>query len=216
MKRIFLGFFIILMLYANENPFKMETKNQIVLPEIFERKTVKFNSEARILKSISFHYINLDGNEAVLNIDINKSIDWHDSYTLLRTKTPEASKIFDVSVTIPEKNSSNTESLTNIEIPTQTGKIYDFISYTTYKNKIKLSTTDEIISDFSIGNPSKIVIDFKSNQINLTKNIRLYNSLFKRINFGSHKGYYRLVIYLDGKYDYRIQKDSTGYMINLF
>ncbi len=72
-----------------------------------------------------------------------------------------------------------------------------------------------MITDFSVGNPSKIVIDFRSKMISPTKNIRLSNSIFKRIDFGSHKGYYRLVIYLDGTYNYSIQKDATGYMINL-
>lgn len=216
MKQILFAVFVVLILYAaSENPFKIESNSQLTLPAAFERELVKFNSEARILKSVSFHYINLDGSESVLNVDINKSIDWHDTYTLSHTKTPMASQNLDAPATIPE-NGSNSQNPADIEIPTQTGKIYDFISYTTYKNKIKLSTNDESISDFSIGNPSKIVIDFKSNQISPTKNIRLSDSLFKRIDFGSHKDYYRLVIYLDGKYDYKIERDASGYMISLF
>ncbi|EAL56128.1 probable periplasmic protein Cj1670c [Campylobacter coli RM2228] len=187
------------------------------MPPDFQKEDIKFNSNARVLKSVSFNYINLDGSEEVLNVDINKSIDWHDTYTLVRTKSPDPSKVFDVSVTIPERNDSKKESngTANIEIPLQVDKIYDFISYAVYKNKIKLNTSDELISDFSIGNPSKIVVDFKSDLVNPTKNIRISNSLFKRIDFGSHKGYYRLVIYLDGNYNYNIQKDATGYMINL-
>lgn len=213
-------FALIGILKAEDNPFEKEqneSKN-IVLPEMFQKEEVKFNSNARILKSITFKYINLDGSEEKINLDINKTIDWHDSYVISRAKTPEPSKILDVSVTIPEKNSSNTElnNSINIEIPTQSSEIYDFIAYTTYKNKIKFSTNDEMISNFSIGNPSKIVIDFKSNTTSPTKNIKLKDSLFKRIDFGSHKGYYRLVIYLDGKYNYNIQKDSNGYLINLF
>lgn len=38
---------------------------------------------------------------------------------------------------------------------------------------------------------------------------------FKRLDLGSHKGYYRLVIYLDGKYNFKIQKDESGYVISL-
>ncbi|WP_157141621.1 glycoprotein CgpA [Campylobacter coli] len=219
MKTKILGIFLIFisLLNAEENPFKSEQNMSMIMPPDFQKEDIKFNSNARVLKSVSFNYINLDGSEEVLNVDINKSIDWHDTYTLVRTKSPDPSKVFDVSVTIPEKNSSKQESnsTANIEIPLQVAKIYDFISYAVYKNKIKLNTSDEMITDFSVGNPSKIVIDFRSKMISPTKNIRLSNSIFKRIDFGSHKGYYRLVIYLDGTYNYNIQKDATGYMINL-
>ncbi len=213
--RVFLIF--ISLLYAEENPFKTEKNVTLVSPPDFQKEEFKFNSSARILKSIVFNYINLDGSEEKLNIDVNKSIDWHDTYIVARFKSPDPSKILDVSVTIPEKNSSNQESSTiaNVEMPLQFAKIYDFISYALYKNKIKLNTSDEMISDFSVGNPSKIILDFRSNSINPTKNIRLRDSIFKRIDFGSHKGYYRLVIYLDGIYNYNIQKDATGYMVNL-
>ncbi|TKX30873.1 AMIN domain-containing protein [Campylobacter aviculae] len=218
MKTRILAIFLICtsFLNAEENPFKMEQNVSMIVPPDFQKEDVKFNSNARILKSITFNYIKLDGSEDSLNVDVNKSIDWHDTYTIVRSKSPDPSKVLDVSVTIPE-NSSKQESNTtaNIEIPLQISKIYDFISYAVYKNKIKLNTSDEIISDFSVGNPSKIVMDFKSDSVKPTKNIRLKNSIFKRIDFGSHKGYYRLVIYLDGTYNYNIQKDATGYMVNL-
>lgn len=217
MKTKILGIFFISLLYADENPFKAEQNITLVAPPEFQKEEVKFDSSARILKSITFNYINLDGSEDKINLDVNKSIDWHDVYTITRFKSPDPSKVLDVSVTIPEKNSSKQESnsTASVEIPLQVAKIYDFISYAVYKNKIKLNTSDEMITDFSVGNPSKIVIDFRSNLISPTKNIRLSNSIFKRIDFGSHKGYYQLVIYLDGTYSYNIQKDATGYMINL-
>lgn len=218
--KIFLIFFIVLSLKADENPFLEENMSKnIVLPEAFDNQEVRFNSNARILKSITFNYINLDGSEEHLNIDINKSIDWHDAYNFSKSKAPEPSKVIDVSVTIPEKNGFNTQDINsslNMELPIQTRNIYDFIAYTRYKNKIKISTADLLFSDFSIGDPSVIVLDFKSNMIAYpTKNIRLHNSVFRRIDFGSHKGYYRLTIYLDGKYNYKIQKDSNGYLLSL-
>lgn len=210
-------FIFISLLYADENPFKADQNITLVAPPEFQKEEVKFNSSARILKSVTFNYINLDGSEDKIDLDVDKSIDWHDTYTISRLKSPDPSKILDVSVTIPEKNSSKQESnsAANVEIPLQVAKIYDFISYAVHKNKIKLNTSDEMITDFSVGNPSKIVIDFRSNLISPTKNIRLSNSIFKRIDFGSHQGYYRLVIYLDGVYNYNIQKDATGYMVNL-
>ncbi|MBZ7964580.1 AMIN domain-containing protein [Campylobacter sp. 2457A] len=217
MKTRILTIFLIFIsfLNADENPFKVEKKEKMIVPQEFQERTFKFNSDARILKSITFHYVKADGSEDKLNVDINKSVNWHDSYVLTHSKTPEPSKILDVSVTIPQNTSQETNKTTEVDIPLQIAKIYDFISYTVYKNKIKLNTQDDLISDFSVGNPSKIIIDFKSTSIYPTKNIRLKNSIFKRIDFGSHKGYYRLVIYLDGVYNYEIQKDSTGYMVHL-
>ena len=216
MKIKILGFFLaVSALLASDNPFSKEQNLSLVAPSEFQREDIKFNSSARILKSITFNYINLDGSEDKTELNINKSIDWHNTYTIMKLKNPDPSKVLDVSVTIPERNDSINDINTNIEIPLKVDKIYDFISYALYKNKIKFNTNDELISDFSVGNPSKIVIDFKSEQISPTKNIRFINSIFKRLDFGSHKGYYRLVIYLDGIYTYSIQKDSTGYTINL-
>lgn len=218
--KIFLIFFMVLSLKADLNPFlEQNASENIVQPEAFDSQEIRFNSNARILKSITFNYIDLDGNEEHLNVDINKSIDWHDAYNFSKSKTPEPSKVIDVSVTIPQKNGFSTQEMNNslnMELPIQTQNIYDFIAYTRYKNKIKLITTDTLFSDFSMGNPSVIVLDFKSNIAAYpTKNIRVLNSVFKRIDFGSHRGYYRLSIYLDGKYNYKIQKDSNGYLLSL-
>ncbi|RQD66730.1 AMIN domain-containing protein [Campylobacter hepaticus] len=219
MKIKILGIFLIFLslLYADDNPFKIDENISLAILPQFQKEEVKFNSSARILKSITFNYINLDGSEGRVDLDINKSIDWHDTYIVSRFKSPDPSRVLDVSVTIPENGSKQESNITaNVEIPLEVSKIYDFISYAVYKNKIKLITTDEMITDFSVGNPNKIVIDFRSRFVSPTKNIRLSNSIFKRIDFGSHKGYYRLVIYLDGTYYYHIQKDATGYMISLF
>ncbi|AXP09273.1 AMIN domain-containing protein [Campylobacter hepaticus] len=219
MKIKILGIFLIFLslLYADDNPFKMDENISLAILPQFQKEEVKFNSSARILKSITFNYINLDGSEGRVDLDINKSIDWHDTYIVSRFKSPDPSRVLDVSVTIPENGSKQESNITaNVEIPLEVSKIYDFISYAVYKNKIKLITTDEMITDLSVGNPNKIVIDFRSRFVSPTKNIRLSNSIFKRIDFGSHKGYYRLVIYLDGTYYYHIQKDATGYMISLF
>ncbi|EKG8178714.1 AMIN domain-containing protein [Campylobacter upsaliensis] len=199
--------------YANDNPFSGEQNVSIITPSSFTRSDVKFNSNARILKSVSFNYINLDGTEETLVLDVNKSIDWHDTYTIMRSKSPEPSKILDVSVTIPSKGNADSNLSIDVELPIQSGSIDRLLTYSVYKNKIRLNANDELVSDFSIGNPSKIVMDFKSNVISPSKVVRIKNSFFKRLDFGSHKGYYRLVLYLDGKYNYKIEKDASGYTI---
>lgn len=220
MKINFLLFLIICILGATESPFDIKDSNDsIIVPSDFQREDLRFNSNARILKSITLTYINLDGSEDSMKIDINKSINWHNNYALIEAKSPDASRILDVSVTIPEKNNlkeGEINSTLNIEIPIQAGNIYDFVAYSIYKNKIKINTNNEMLSDFSIDNPTKIVIDFKFDKILPSKNIKFSKkSPFQRIDFGSHDGYYRIVVYLDGKYNYNILKDSNGYIINL-
>lgn len=204
---------------ADDNPFTTpqpidETANLID----FERKDVVFNSDARLLKNISVTYITLDGSEKTLSFDINESIDWHNTYAFVKTKTPQTTPILDVSVTTPEQFNLTGElnSSLNVEIPNDNGKLEEFISFASYKKKIKLITKDQIIGHFGVGSPSKIIIDFKRNASFTTKNLRLkMGTAFNRLTLGAHKGYYRLVIYLDGKYNYKIQKDDSGFVISL-
>ena len=208
-----------LFLSGNDNPFAPpQNIDDTAVLDDFEKKDVVFNSDARLLKSISLTYITLDGSEKTLNLDINQSIDWHRSYAFIKTKSPQTTALLDVSVTTPEQFNLTGElnSSVNVEIPNDNGKLEEFISFASYKNKMKLIVQDVIIGNFVVGNPSKIILDFKKQTSFKTKTQRLkLGTPFKRLDLGSHKGYYRLVIYLDGKYNYKIDKDDSGYVISL-
>lgn len=217
--KITIFFLSILSLSAapNDNPFinTTETNTSIITPQSFEREELNFPSDARIVKSINITYVALDGSEKKMDIDINKSIDWHDDFVLMKLKKISSSPNLDVSVTLPSQNSEINSTL-NIELPVDSGKIGDFLGYTLYKKRIKIASEDEIIGDFIIGNPSKIILDFKKDIIFQTQSIKINkDSAFNRLQIGSHKGYYRLVLYLDGKYNYRLEKNSTGYTLYL-
>ena len=208
-----------LFLSGNDNPFAPpQNIDESAFAQDFEKKDIAFNSDARVLKSISLTYITLDGSEKTLNFDINQSIDWHRTYAFVKTKTPQTTAILDVSVTTPEKFNLSGELNTSVavEIPNDNGKLTEFISFANYKSKIKLIVQDEIIGHFSVGNPSKIVLDFarQTSFKSISQRLKL-GTPFKRLDLGSHKGYYRLVIYLDGKYNYKISKDDSGYVVNL-
>lgn len=204
--------------FANNNPFAPISDIQSARLPNFDKAEIKFNSNARVIKNIQIIYISFDGSEQVLNVDINKSIDWHDTFLLSKAKNPTTTQILDVSVTIPQtpmQNVNENNFTADIEVPSDSGKIEDFLSYLTYKNRIVLHTNDELIGNFIIGNPSKIVLDFRKDIAFNTKTMRLSaNSPFEKISAGSHKGYYRLVLYLDGKYNYKIDK-SGSYIIYL-
>lgn len=220
----FMRFMLILagfagILAANDNPFAPpQNIDESANLQDFEKKDVVFNSDARVLKRLTLTYITLDGSEKSVDLDINQSIDWHRTYIFAKTKVPQGAEMLDVSVTVPEHfNLSGEKNATmNVEIPNDNGKIAEFLSFASYKNKIKLITQDEIIGNFALGNPSKIIIDFKREASFATKSLRVKNSAaFKRLQIGSHKGYYRLVIYLDGKYSYKIERDESGYVVFL-
>ena len=212
-----LFFFTLLLSYANDNPFNAPKEIQKAELKNFEKEDFKFSSDARILKSVKITYISFDGSEKTMDLNINQSIDWHDNFSIIKNKTqnPNSTPIMDVSVTIPEQKTGEINSSLNIQSPNENGKIEDFLSFATYDRSIKLVSVDEIVGDFALGNPSKIVIDFKRKVAFNTKNISLKKAPFKRISIGSHGTYYRLVIYLDGKYNYNIEKNSDGYTISL-
>ncbi|TDJ86307.1 AMIN domain-containing protein [Campylobacter volucris] len=219
-------FFILFVLFATllnakDNPFdnNTEKKNfEFAQFSPFQRQDFNFDSNARILKNITITYINLDGSEQQMTLDINKSIDWHDNFAFIKSKTPNATPILDVSVTVDKKSSKKVEennTTVNIETPLFTGDIYNFISLSFYNNKINIKTRDKMLRNLSIGDPTKIIIDFAKNQNFNTKTLQVNTANVKKVVFGSHKGYYRLVIYLDGKYDYEYSKGKNLHVFNL-
>ncbi|MBX2078090.1 AMIN domain-containing protein [Campylobacter peloridis] len=212
--------FLSMFVYAKDNPFDNntdKTNTEFANTSPFQRQDFNFNSQARILKNITITYINLDGTEEQISMDINKNINWHDTYSFIKTKTPNATPILDVSVTVPqEKNTKAEENNTtiNIETPLYTGSIYNFLSLSFYNNKINIKTEDKMLRNLSIGDPTKIIIDFAKKQNFNTKTLQVNTAHVKKVVFGSHKGYYRLVIYLDGKYDYQYSKNENLHTFN--
>ncbi|AJC87143.1 AMIN domain-containing protein [Campylobacter insulaenigrae] len=210
-------------LNAKENPFdnEMEKKNlEFENFSPFQRQDFNFDSNARILKNITLTYINLDGSEQQIILDINKSIDWHDNFAFIKSKAPNTTPILDVSVTVPkekkaERKSGENNTTVNIETPLFTGDIYNFISLSFYNNKININTRDKMLRNLSIGDPTKIIVDFAKNQHFNTKTLQVNTANVKKVVFGSHKNFYRLVIYLDGKYDYDYSKGKNLHTFNL-
>ncbi|WP_291949829.1 AMIN domain-containing protein [Campylobacter sp.] len=212
-----------ILLNAKENPFdnNIERKNlEFADFGPFQRQDFNFDSNARILKDITLRYINLDGSEQQITLDINKSINWHDSFAFVKSKTPNTTPILDVSVTTTKekktggKNEEDNSTI-NIETPLFTGDIYNFISLSFYNNKININTRDKMLRNLSIGNPTKIIVDFAKNQHFNTKTLQVNTANVKKVVFGSHKNFYRLAIYLDGKYDYDYSKNKNLHIFNL-
>jgi hypothetical protein len=205
MKYIFITcLLLVTSLTARENPFEALKTSTTMGKATYKKDTRKdfsnlkanLPSSARILKSVEFHFQNLDGSLESMNMVVDKKIDWHDELVL-------------------KNNNDATPSRTMISlIPIK--KVTKSVNF---KNIIKFSidgkSSDKKIRDFLVTNPYKIIIDFKRELSFYTKVYNLKTKYFKSITLGKHNGYYRVAIELDGKYLYSKQKVKDGYIFSL-
>ena len=194
-----------LTLFARENPFfpinsALDiplTSAQVQKYPMLKRATLTLPSSAREIDSIVVKYKNMDGSISQKSITLNNSIDWHlpifisQNYNLNKSTKREMKYI--KFVTLP------------------------FISIYTKGKEMKIYTKDKLLRSFMLVKPHRIVCDFKRN-INIRSFVKKakHANAFKQINIGTHKGYYRVVIELDGFYKYSIKKTTyKSYLIFL-
>jgi hypothetical protein len=218
MIRLFLSLlFLPLFLLARENPFfpvdNAEdiplTSNKIEKAPPLKRATLTFPSTARILESVTVEYKNLDGSIATKKIQLHNAVDWHlplfisQSYATSDTETKRYSQT--------KKRKTAPKKAVYKKIAS-----LPFITFYAEHKKLKVVTKDKLLRDFLLVKPHRIVCDFKRDT-----DIRSYvksvgkGSYFKKIRVGTHKGYYRVVIELDGYYQYRVKKTASGYIFTL-
>ncbi len=176
--------------YARINPFESVITPQnsiIVKPKYFTGKKIYLPNDARILKKIIFVYQSLNGDEKQKSVNINKNIDFHSP----------------IIVTHKPKQFSLDE--------------YDFANFKLFiKNKkFFIQTKDKLIRTFFLAEPFRLVLDFKKNVYFLTIQKIIKNSFIKKVAVGAHSGFYRIVIYFDAKYFYKIIKKDEGLLIEL-
>jgi len=83
-------------------------------------------------------------------------------------------------------------------------------------NHLKIVTKDKLLRDFLLVRPQRIVLDFKRDiDTRSYVNSGKKRKWFKKIKIGAHDGYYRVVIELDGYYQYRHKKIKGGYIFTL-
>jgi len=206
MIRVFLSLLLILIsLNARENPFFPSsgeadityTSNQETKVEPLKRATITLPSSARIIESVTVKYKNLDGSLEQKSIVLGNSVDWHLPLFISQNY-----------------GGINSEPKTIERVKYKKVAGLKFISLYESKNRLKIVTKDKMIRNFLLTKPHRIVCDFKRD-INIRsyeKNIK--NSIVTRVKLGNHKGYYRIVIELDGYYRYKVQKDTKGYLFN--
>jgi len=203
---------LFVLLDARDNPFfpaegetDMPVSSNITqLQEPLKRATLTLPSTARAIESFSVTYKNLDGSLETRSVTLNNSIDWHlpifvsQSYNANLNEQTKAKKSI-----IKEEHFKKIASL-------------DFIQLYSKKRALKVITKDQMIRNFLLVKPHRIVCDFKREiQIRSYAKKMQKKSLVKEFRVGNHDGYYRLVIELDGYYRYKLQEIKEGYIFSL-
>lgn len=234
MKKGFL-LFISLFLFARENPFVpiVNINNPSPIEEIKELQKIAFNvpSDARILNKIKLIYTNVDGTLKEYEIDINQGLDWHKVYMLLdaRELSIKEDKEQKTELKVEDKIKLALNKEEEKEQPIKTPEIveevkqYKPLEYTFSndfsvildKKNIHIKTHNNLLREFSLKNPNRIVMDFKTNYVLQNKHFKMETDYVDEIYSGVHRNFYRLVIKLDGIYDYDIQKNVGEYIIKL-
>ena len=196
-------------LYTRENPFINTqngsmplTSNQEETIDPLKQVSITLPSTARVIQRITVNYKNLDGSEKSQEILLNNSVDWHipifisQNYNLNRKTTHT-------------KSSSKKRPFKNL-------LSLKFIKLYQQEKSLKIVTKDTIVRDFLLVKPHRIVFDIKQN-IDIRSHIKDLpnNPYFKNIKIGNHKGYYRVVITLDGYYTYELSHKNNSYIFKL-
>ena len=203
--------FMMSSLDARENPFFPSdgevdmpmTSNQVKTLLPLKRIAVTLPSSARTIESMTITYKDLDGSIHNKKEILNNTIDWHIPLFL--------SQNIDDSISIKKQDpikikTKKFENITSLK----------FISLYSRDNEIKITTKDELLRNFLLVKPHRIVCDFKREiDIRSYENYVKTKSVVKRVRVGNHNGYYRVVIELDGYYRYKSKKIADGYIFSL-
>lgn len=219
MKALVLTLFLIITIQARQNPF-FPSEGEVDIPftsntntslDPLKRATIAIPSQARVVKKITVEYLNLDGSFSNSSISLNNSVDWHLPIFVSQSmgdielnKTPKQN--------IQKKVKTSTKKTKSYE------KLYSLGFITFYKKdkEFKVVTDDKLIRNFLLTSPHRIVMDFAKDANMKSRVKKLNTKYYKKISFGSHKNYYRIVLELDGLYRYKKESDYKSHSFLLY
>ncbi|MFK5936991.1 MAG: AMIN domain-containing protein [Sulfurimonas sp.] len=212
-KLLFVMSIFFLSLNARENPFFNQeaesvpiTSNENTSLSPLKQASLSLPSTARVIQSVSIKYKNLDGSEQSKSILLNNAIDWH-----LPLFVSQSYQTLDESLEKPKSKSK-------VRAKTKDKKLLHlkFISFFENNKTLKVKTNDKMIRNFLLVRPHRIVFDFKRD-IDIRSYIKNSpkDSIFTKIRIGNHKGYYRVVVELDGYYSYKLHHTNNQYTFKL-
>jgi len=197
MRLIFLLLLISFSLFARDNPFfpsdpneiKMTTSNRVETLKPFSTQKISLPNSARAIKSISISYQNMDGSISQEQLELNNKIDWHEPF-LISQKQPKQ-------VSLKSK-----KSVKSINVK--------YIKFQPMSKTMKIITKDKLLRNFMLTSPHRVVLDFSRDTSFKPKQFAIKQAPFKNIRMGNHDKYYRVVIELDGQYNYKLQANEKA------
>ena len=204
MRLLFLIFIMLIPLLGRDNPFfpsdptkrQTPTTNRVENLKPYTTQTLSLPNSARAIKKISITYLNLDGSISSEELELNNVIDWHEPFIV----SQKSSKKKDV-----KKNQTKSKVI-NVK----------FIQFIPAEKSIKIKTKDKMLRNFMLTSPHRIVLDFSRDTSFKPKYFDISEIPFKQIRMGNHDKYYRVVIELDGAYNYKVQSSKEVYTIVCF
>jgi len=185
----FLVLLIGVLLFARMNPFEPVITPQnttVVKPQYFKKAKVYLPSDARVLKKIIFVYQNLNSDIKQKEVVINKDIDFHSPIIVLHNPKEVGFKKY---------------------------RISKFMTIYIKDKKILIKTKDKLIRSFFLVKPFRIILDFKRKSDFPTIKKHISNIFLKKVVVGSHGSFYRVVLYFDTNYKYKLTKTDEGVKI---
>jgi len=216
MVRIFLiTFLLILSLQARENPFFPSTgeedlpytsNKKINIPNL-KQASITLPSTARTIKKVTIEYEKMDASIESKSIDLEHTVDWHLPIFVSQSYNSEKNHI-------EEKKDTPIVTPVTPEMYKSVGKI-KYSEFHVLGKSLKIITEDKIIRNFLLAQPHRIVMDFKRESSMKSYFQDIKDSVFTKVRVGNHKGYYRVVIELDGYYRYKFEKIDNGCLLTL-
>lgn len=201
MRFYFMLFLIGMSLFGRDNPFfaadpserQVTTSNRVKELKPFSTQQLSVPNSARAIKAITITYQNLDGSIEDERLELNNAIDWHKPFILSQQKEKHKGK----APKSIETKSAGTK----------------FINFIPAGKSLKIVTTDRLLRHFMLTSPYRIVVDFERDTSFKPKHFVLNNAPYSSVRMGNHDKYYRVVIELDGQYEYTFQSSATDHTI---
>lgn len=198
-KTLLLSSLLVTILFSRENPFFSTSESQ-THSTTSKKETNKpplttmsynFPNNSRVLKEVTFTFQNLDGSMETRTLEIDQSIDWRAPLILSQGGNTQ-----------PRRSSSPAPSPSSFEL--------GFIQFSASKNHLSITTKDPMIRNFSLSDPSSIVVDFKHNGPFKSYQKELLATPFTHVKVTNHGKFARATITLDGHHMCNVSTTVQG------
>lgn len=198
-KALLLSSLLVSILFSRDNPFFSTAENQthtttsqddLHKPPL-TTMTYNFPNHSRVLKELTFTIQNLDGSTETRKLEIDQSIDWR------------------IPLILSQQGKVLTKSAPEMAPSAELG----FIRFSSTKNHLSIVTKDPMIRNFSLSDPSSIVVDFKHDGAFEMSQKKLYSTPFTHVKVTSHGTFARATITLDGSHTCNVTKAAQGAMV---